>query len=434
MMRQTLAFRRHVQIPLLCLVAVLSNSCQEINGAVTTIQGAIDMIGRESSSWQSTMKELEANLFKDGDDLIAHQVTMLAERGIATGSAELRCDVDFIGNRMIEGLKRIIDEMEGRTPASPVPHFCTVSPTVVELDQVQQGSLVGVNFYGYDLFEKDIRDSNVRVILQNRNGSQQDITFARSFLSHYLMTIRVDDARIDYSGESEKLVITAGEKVLSEISIVSRLPTYFDWCQGDAPPRLAEDVGQTCALSRMSGRFGGATDSVSTLTSNGSWYLSGNSSEAGVCASATCANGYPRAGDFRWSAGTSPVRMVLQEGNACFLTSISGRFQGANDRIEISVGSDGYYYLGGGTQPGASATARCVGKVSHHSEFTWSKGMGKLPLGTATAQVCFLSMVSGHFGGTLDSVRAYIQNGSWYLDGVAEHANLTASVSCISRL
>ncbi|MFY0579981.1 hypothetical protein ACN28S_42175 [Cystobacter fuscus] len=128
------------------------------------------------------------------------------------------------------------------------------------------------------------------------------------------------------------------------------------------------------------------------------------------------------------------MRMVLQEGHACFLTNISGRFQGANDRIEISVGSDGYYYLGGGTQPGASATARCVGKVTQHSVFTWSKGMGTLPLGTATGQVCFLSMVSGHFGGTLDSVRAYIKNGSWYLDGVAEHANLTASVSCISRL
>jgi hypothetical protein len=126
--------------------------------------------------------------------------------------------------------------------------------------------------------------------------------------------------------------------------------------------------------------------------------------------------------------------MVLQEGNACFLTSISGRFQGANDRIEISVGSDGYYYLGGGSQPDASATARCVGKVTQHSEFTWSKGMGTIPLGTATAQVCFLSMVSGQFGGTLDAVRTYIKNGSWYLDGVAEHTGVSASVSCLSRL
>ena len=43
-----------------------------------------------------------------GQSTIANEVTTLAERGIATGGIELRCDSDFVGRRMQEGLARIL--------------------------------------------------------------------------------------------------------------------------------------------------------------------------------------------------------------------------------------------------------------------------------------------------------------------------------------
>lgn len=436
---QTLSLRRYVQIPLLVLMSVMSSSCEQIDGAVGAIEGAIAMIDKQSGDWQKTLLDLEKNLASDGEKLLAHQVNDLVTRGIGAAGAEVKCTTDFIARRMTDGLRRILKAREaGRNDLGPaVPVVCSLTPMVVELERVRSGSLVSVDIYGYDFFDESAADSPLSVFMVRNDGTTKNVTTALSISSRYAMTFDVGNAAIDYSGESAKFLFVFGEEsvVLSDVRIISKLPTHFDWCQDKVPPRLSEDSNETCALTRMSGDFASTSEVVQTLTSGNSWYLSGKSNRADVCASATCLRGYPRAGEFRWTTGGAPTRMVPQEGNACFLTFVGGGFRGANDRVEITVHPDGYYYLEGGSQATGTAEARCVTHVDGLKTTTsWSKGMGIQPLGRESDFVCFLTKVAGQFSAATDKTRVYVENGSWYLDGAASNnVGVSAASVCIPR-
>jgi hypothetical protein len=60
-----------------------------------------------------------------------------------------------------------------------------------------------------------------------------------------------------------------------------------------------------------------------------------------------------------WHQGEPPVRLIHHEDGFCALTRITGHFQGGGERVQVYIGPDGYWYLGGNSmQEGVSA--QCI--------------------------------------------------------------------------
>jgi len=422
-----------LKVVLLCAGSLLIGSCGPIKKVRSSIERAITVLQEESRLWQSTLTNLEKDIRDDAESAIANEVQSLLNRGIGTAGVELRCDIDFVGKRMTQGLRRILAELDGAPPEALIPGFCQVDPTSVDLNLVAQGRLKSLNIYGYDMYENNKNDSPLRVYLRDRNGVEVAISGnAVAMPTHYLMTIQLNDPSIHLNSLSEKIVIKYGLDTLSTISIQPRSLVQTDYCVPDVPPLIGTESFQSCYLTRLTGSFLGPSDAVATVVSAGSWYLTGTSSKNDVCATGVCDTGYRDSGvRYTWSLGRPPVKMAAVKNNACFLTLVKGRLYNSNEFVRISANPDGYYYLSGGAQPGVDAEARCVLGVAWSQSFTWTTGQNTLPLGEETSRMCFLTEVAGQFLGRGDAVRTYFRNGSWYLDGLTQHAGVKASAVCI---
>ena len=206
----------------LVLVGCLGNAEDK---AITTFENAIADLDKNSANWQTTITGLEQQLIAQGQSTLANEVQSLANRGIASGGVEIRCNIDFIGQRMDQGLRRIVTRLR-KQPAPPLmPAYCNVDPQDgVRVELVRQGRLVSLNYYGYDMFDQDASDSQMKVFLRDRNGSERDISFAIALPTHYLMTIRLLDNRIQFTDQSDKLVVRWGQTILSTINIIQPPP------------------------------------------------------------------------------------------------------------------------------------------------------------------------------------------------------------------
>jgi hypothetical protein len=58
-----------------------------------------------------------------------------------------------------------------------------------------------------------------------------------------------------------------------------------------------------------------------------------------------------------WNQGDPPLKLIRKDEGYCALTTVSGGFAGGGEAVWVSVGEDGYWYLGGRSQQeGVSAT------------------------------------------------------------------------------
>lgn len=51
-----------------------------------------------------------------------------------------------------------------------------------------------------------------------------------------------------------------------------------------------------------------------------------------------------------WSQGEPPIQLIKQNEGFCFLTGVTGHFQGAGESVRVWIDKDGYWYLGGASQ------------------------------------------------------------------------------------
>lgn len=204
------------------LCAVLLSNCfsKPVDKAIAALENAINSIDRNSAAWQSTVTDLERDLVAQGQSTLANEVQSVANRGIATGGVELRCDVDFIGQRVNQGLRRVLARLKGESVPPPTPAYCQVDPAEIQVDLINQRRLTSLYYYGYDMFDNDASDSQMKVFLRNRDGGEEDITSAIALPTHYLMTIRLADDRVHFTDQTDKLIVRAGQNILSTINVV----------------------------------------------------------------------------------------------------------------------------------------------------------------------------------------------------------------------
>jgi hypothetical protein len=67
---------------------------------------------------------------------------------------------------------------------------------------------------------------------------------------------------------------------------------------------------------------------------------------------------------FSWSTSdNTPVKMWHSSRSIPFIMAFAGNFRGFDDNVNITIGRDGYWYLGGTAGKGFfSVTARCIGQ------------------------------------------------------------------------
>lgn len=208
------------------------------------------------------------------------------------------------------------------------------------------------------------------------------------------------------------------------------------------PTDLAADFNTTCFLTAIGGKFEGGGESVSTYPQFGRWSVFGSTGlNTNLNASARCV-GFSQTATGSWSKG-QPEKF-LQNGGACFLSSVVGKFVGGGEQVLVSRKSNGDWVLNGssGTDQTIGATARCIkggfsdlGTFTNWAQGTWSKRM--VQDGHPDTKVCFLQGVQGGFRGANEQVST--SHGStanfWYLNGqsTASSSNSTigATAGCI---
>jgi hypothetical protein len=236
--------------------------------------------------------------------------------------------------------------------------------------------------------------------------------------------------------------IEDGEVLARTEQAVSASQEYY-WSQyssGAVP--LGPKWDRVCFLTGVQGRFEGGGESVHVFISGDSWYLGGNSWQTGVAGRARCIpvggeNWYSQ--EFSWRQGQAPVHLgPASNGRTCFLTRMTGRFYGGGEVVHTYISGDSWYLGGSSAQIEVGASARCVVTTNGTGgEVFWDQTMaGPTYAGDYFNRACFLTLVSGKFGGGTESVRISDTFYSpyqtyWYLGGSSAQFHVNARARCI---
>lgn len=212
--------KKTLLISLLLSLAISCGPIKKLSNTITDtksdtealLNDAIDQISHESSSWQATLQELANKLTDETQSTIRNEVQNLANRTIAAAGAELRCNVDFLSARVVQGLQRIKANLLGQAPPPRVPAFCSVIPTAVDMN-LTPNRRTKIDIVGYDFDNQPLK-------LFLLSGTQKiDMTSALNRLTHYHMVINLGSNGILLNAASNRLVLEYNNQEFSSIPI-----------------------------------------------------------------------------------------------------------------------------------------------------------------------------------------------------------------------
>ncbi len=213
----------------------------------------------------------------------------------------------------------------------------------------------------------------------------------------------------------------------------------FKWYQGWAaqPIPMGSTSDRFCFLTEVRGRFKGAGESVRVYQANGSWWLSGSSQQIDVMGGALC---IPRnywgqtltvSGEYGWGQGNNPVHLGSDTNRVCYLTRVSGDFEGGGERVEV-YRSGGSWWLGGASQQaGVAAGARCVNSIYRNGPYTWAQGQAPRVMNNADEWACGLTKIQGRLEGGGERMVAYTSGNWWYLGGSSGQNSVATAAFCM---
>jgi hypothetical protein len=129
-----------------------------------------------------------------------------------------------------------------------------------------------------------------------------------------------------------------------------------------------------------------------------------------------------------WTARAFGLKLT---DSACFLTRVTGHFEGGGEVVPAFT-SGGSWYLGGQShQQEVAAGAQCVG-IAPSFEYSWDQGQPSVFVAPATSNVaCFLTRMKGGFEGYNEMVDISNYSCPWYLGGYSAHSGVGASARCL---
>lgn len=205
---------------ILLLLLLLSFSCNE-NGIETDLVDlafgdAIEKIDDISTSWQETLKELEAEIANQVDETIRGPLIDLVQSSIASAGIEFRCNYNFLRTGIKKDLTRLRNKWRAKRGLSQfaiekTPEVCHIIPNAIKPEDQE---LIGV---GFDLVKEDLD-----FILISNDGSRRNIDNYITSQSNYQFTILFGGANgLPFAPTHQKIIIEcsacATVKVISEI-------------------------------------------------------------------------------------------------------------------------------------------------------------------------------------------------------------------------
>jgi Repeat of unknown function (DUF5648) len=194
-----------VKIILLFLLTFF-NSCGKltapIDNVLASFDDAIAKLERQSIAWQTTLKELEAQIKNDVTQIIREDLVNLVEVSIATTGVELRCNTDFFRDALIKEVKRLKNSYlkslgMAFTEIPFTPNVCNMTPSPIK------ESTTSVEFFGYDL-----QKENIVVYLELKDGTRRDVTTNTDFNSRYKFTVLLGGSNgVPFNFNNRKIVV-----------------------------------------------------------------------------------------------------------------------------------------------------------------------------------------------------------------------------------
>ncbi len=217
-------------------------------------------------------------------------------------------------------------------------------------------------------------------------------------------------------------------------TVTQELPSngVYSWSAPNSATPMGTTSGRFCFFNTLQGRFDTSSDSVHVFAAGGSWYLGGGGDTRAVSRCATRPSDSILSTEYRWTAGQQlATEMETATGRVCFLTGVSGDFDGSSDWVRVYV-SGGYWYLQGSlSKQSGGARARCITVPSYSAEYSWSQTQSyDTHMGTTSNRVCALTYMGGQFDSLNEYIGIYAAAGSWYLGGASLHSGVAAKARC----
>lgn len=235
--------RFEILILLFLSIAFTQTGCEWIDDPVDQIVGVleegINSINQNSSEWQQIMNQVLVDLEEIDDELasiVRTEVNDVLQRGIAAAGAEVRCNIDFIGFRMSDGLERIRAEQLKEEIPPIIPYFCQVVPTSVDRSLIPD-RLNTLNYYGFD-FDAGYEEGDLVLYLEDIYGIRTDVTDYIDIPTHYNMTINLGPNGVPLTGNHRRFILECSGSVESTVAIIqtSEVETFYPGVKKYIPP------------------------------------------------------------------------------------------------------------------------------------------------------------------------------------------------------
>lgn len=181
--------------------------------AINVLNDAIASLNNQSSNWQQVLQDAQSKLTEDAQSTIRTEVDNLLNRGIAATSNEIRCNADFIGNRIKDHLVALVAQLQGK-PAPPLqPYVCSILPAGGIDASLVPDRVNLLEFYGYDF---DI--TAVKIFLVN-GTTEVDVTEFLDQPSHYHITLNLSNNGVKLSPQSKRFILKWNNQIQSTVAI-----------------------------------------------------------------------------------------------------------------------------------------------------------------------------------------------------------------------
>jgi hypothetical protein len=201
--------------------------------ATDVLQDGIDKITGNLSSWQTVLQEMTNKLVGDAQSTVRNEVSTLLQGSIAVANASIQCDVDFVGHRVVQSLRRFQATLMHKPPPDVLePSACTGVPSGVDYTAWQQGRVLKVDVYGYDF------DATGLSLVLVTGTTRTDVSSRLTKTSSYNLTINLGGPLL-FNGRQQKLqVLWQGNaaKPVSEIPVLVAPPPLCATRKVTIPP------------------------------------------------------------------------------------------------------------------------------------------------------------------------------------------------------
>lgn len=182
--------------------------------SVNVLDDAIDELQQTSADWQKVLTEAQNKLTEDAQSTIRNEIANVASRSVAQSGVELRCDADFITERVRQALLRIRAKILKQEVPPVEPGLCQVVPLAVDRTLVPARISI-LEFYGYDFDQ----GTGLKVFHESAGG-RQDVTNMLDRPTHYAMTLRFGANGVQLDEKSVRVALEWGGKTISTIAVI----------------------------------------------------------------------------------------------------------------------------------------------------------------------------------------------------------------------